>query len=230
MKYCADCKVKIDGERNHCPLCFREVKEINNEKSLDYPFAERKKDEKYQKNNSFVLKLFVFMSICVVSICLFINYYLMGLETPINTKWWSLVVLSSVVYVWVLIAHTIISRRSVFEKVLAQLLAIVFLLWTCEFISTNTKWLANYVLPSISICTVLSLLMITLIRKDKSWLLSFVFITIILTIVSIISFIYIEDKHLLNIINLAISGMTLLGYFTFGYQAIKQEFARKFHL
>ena len=229
MKYCSDCKVKIDGERNHCPLCFREVKEIDNEKTLDYPFAERKKDEKYQKNNTFVFKLFVFMSICVVSICLFVNYYLIN-EHQIFSKWWSLVVLSSVIYVWVLIGHTIISRRSVFEKILAQLLAIVFLLWTCEFISPNKTWLVNYVFPSISISTVLSLLMITFIRKDKSWLLSFVVITIILTVGSILSFIYLEDKHVLNIINLAISGITLLGYFTFGYQAIKQEFARKFHL
>ena len=46
----------------------------------------------------------------------------------------------------------------------------------------------------------------------------------------VLSFIYLEDQHVLNIINLAISGMTLLGYFTFGYQAIKQEFDRKFHL
>ena len=190
----------------------------------------RKKDEKFQKNNSFLLKLFIFISICIVSTCAFINYYLI-VEKQVDSQWWSLVVLSSVTYVWVLISHTIISRRNVFEKILAQLLAIVFLLWTCDFITTSsTNWLANYVFPSISICTVLSLLMITLIRKDKSWLLSFVVITIILTIASVLSFIYLEDQHVLNIINLAISGMTLLGYFTFGYQAIKQEFDRKFHL
>ena len=167
MKYCSNCKVKIDGERNYCPLCFREVKEIDNEKTLDYPFAERKKDEKYQKNNSFVLKLFIFMSICAISICLFINYYLLTLDPPVNSQWWSLVVLSSVTYVWVLIAHTIISRRSVFEKILAQLLAIIFLLWTCEFISSaNTNWLANYVLPSISISKSARLLYLMLSCND----------------------------------------------------------------
>ena len=230
MKYCTDCKVKIDGDQNHCPLCFREIKEINEERAKDYPFAERKKDEKFQKNNSFLLKLFVFISICIVSTCAFINYYLI-VEKQVTSQWWSLVVLSSVTYVWVLISHTIISRRNVFEKILAQLLAIIFLLWTCDFITTSsTNWLVNYVFPSISICTVISLLMITLIRKDKSWLLSFVVITIILTVASVLSFIYLEDQHVLNIINLAISGITLLGYFTFGYQAIKQEFVRKFHL
>ena len=230
MKYCADCKVKIDADKNHCPLCFREIKEVNDERASEYPFAERKKDETFQKNNSFILKLFVFISICVASICFLFNYYLVQIKEN-TTNWWCLVVVSGIVYVWVLISHTIISRRNVFEKVLAQLVAIMFLLWTCDFITTsNTNWLANYVFPSISICTVLSLLMITLIRKDKSWLLSFVFITIILTIASVISFIYLEEEHLLNIINLAISGITLLGYFTFGYQNIKQEFTRKFHL
>ena len=203
MKYCEDCKIRIDGDKNHCPLCFREIKEINDERASEYPFAERKKDETFQKNNSFILKLFVFISICVASICFLFNYYLVQIKES-TTNWWCLVVVSGIVYVWVLMSHTIISRRNVFEKVLAQLVAIMFLLWTCDFITTsNTNWLANYVFPSISICTVLSLLMITLIRKDKSWLLSFVFITIILTIASVISFIYLEEEHLLNIINLA---------------------------
>lgn len=229
MRYCANCNIKIDAEKDHCPLCFRETKEIDNKKINDYPFAERKKDEKYQKNNTFVRKLFVFMSICIVAICFLINFY--TIDNQVSSDWWALVVLSGILYVWVLISHTIISRRNVFEKVIMQLLAMVFLLWTCDFIAeSNTKWLINYVFPSISICTVIALLMITFIRKDKSWLLSFVVITIILTIASVLSFIYLEEEHILNIINLAISGMTLLGYFTFGHQAIKQEFTRKFHL
>lgn len=224
MKYCSNCKVKIDGERNHCPLCFREIKEISDEKTLEYPFAERKKNENYQRNNSFVLKLFIFMSICAISICFLVNMLL-----PNSPSWW-LVVLGGIVYVWVLIAHTIISRRNVFERILAQLVAITFLLWTCEFITEDTSWLMNYVFPSISMCTVFAMLMITFIRKDKSWLLSFVAIIIILTIVSIISLLYLEDYHLLNIINIAFSGLTLLGFFTFGYQSIRQEFLKKFHL
>ena len=178
MKYCKNCKVKIDSERDYCPLCFRESVKINDEVSTPL-FAERKTNETTVKRNLFVTKLFIFMSICAISVCLLINYFT-GFELP-----WSLSVVSGILYCWILISHTIISRRGIFEKVLFQLLGIIFILWTSEKISTGHTWLWNYVFPSVSLCAICSLLMITFIRKDKSWILSFLTITFILIVVSL---------------------------------------------
>lgn len=224
MKYCKNCKVKIDSERDYCPLCFRESEKINDEVSTPL-FAERKTNETTVKRNLFVTKLFIFMSICAISVCLLINYFT-GFELP-----WSLSVVSGILYCWILISHTIISRRGIFEKVLFQLLGIIFILWTSEKISTGHTWLWNYVFPSVSLCAICSLLMITFIRKDKSWILSFLTITFILSVVSLIIMIKVSDDFkLLNLINVVLGGLSVLGYFTFGFGAIKQEFSKNFHL
>lgn len=224
MKYCKNCKVKIDSERDYCPLCFRESVKINDEVSTPL-FAERKTNETTVKRNLFVTKLFIFMSICAISVCLLINYFT-GFELP-----WSLSVVSGILYCWILISHTIISRRGIFEKVLFQLLGIIFILWTSEKISTGHTWLWNYVFPSVSLCAICSLLMITFIRKDKSWILSFLTITFILSVVSLIIMIRVSDDFkLLNLITVVLGGLSVLGYFTFGFWAIKQEFSKNFHL
>ena len=224
MKYCKNCKVKIDGERNYCPLCFREVESIDDKTSTPL-FSERKTNETNVQRGLFVTKLFVFMSVCAISICLLVNYFT-GFKSL-----WSLSVVSGITYVWILISHTIISRRGIFEKVLFQLLGIMFILWTSELISVGHTWLPNYVFPSVSLCTICSLLMITFIRKDKSWILSFLTITFILSVVSLVIMIRQPDEFmLLNLINVVLGGLSVLGYFTFGFNAIKQEFLKNFHL
>lgn len=229
MKFCKNCKVKVDAERNYCPLCFRELAPVDESSSQEYPFAERKKNETFIKNDSFVLRLFIFLSLCAISICLLVNF----LTRP--NFLWSLVVVGGTVYVWILVCHTIMSRRGVFEKLLIQFLAITFLLWTCEHISYEKHWLFDYVFPSVAICSVLTMLLITFIRKDKSWILAFVSMTIFIVVVSILSFIYFVTKELpgatiLNIVNLAFSGLTTIGYFTFGYGTLRQESSKKFHI
>lgn len=223
MKYCKNCKVKVDADRNYCPLCFRELEVKDDQTVGEYPFVERKKNETFTKNNSFVFKFFIFLSVCAVTICLLVNF----LVNP-DFKW-SLVVVSGIFYVWILVSHTIISRRGVFEKILMQLLGIFLILWACEQISYERHWLANYVAPSISMCSILTMVLISFIRKDKTWVLAFFFIIILLTVVSVIFFRFATFK-ILGIINLVFCGLTLFGYLTFGYGVIKTEFSKKFHI
>lgn len=226
MKYCTHCKTKVDTDHTHCPLCFREIKDINEAtcEPTEKFFLERKQNETTIKNNSFVTKLFVFLSICAVTICFLINYLVD------QSLLWSALVFSCIVYIWILISHTIISRRGVFEKVLFQVLGLMLVLAISEVLSSDKNWLQSYVFPSIVMVAVLSLLMITFIRSDKSWVLSFVSITIILGIGSILNFIYFDNFKVLSYISIPLCALSALGYFTFGFNVIKQEFLRKFHL
>ena len=226
MKYCNRCKVKVDTPRTHCPLCFRELKEINEGESDTKVkmFAERTKNENFSSNTSFLLKFFIFLSICCITVCVLINS-LFNRELP-----WSMLVIACIVYIWVLIAHTILSRRFVFEKLLFQIIALLFVLGASENISQDKFWLQSYVFPCIVICVEFVVLMITFIRKDKSWLLSFVAISILMLIASIINFIYFDKFHNLSIISITICALSTLGYFIFGFKILKQEFSKKFHL
>jgi len=222
MKYCKNCKVNVDTDRDYCPLCFREIK---GDDTSDTPlFAERKTNEHINRNTHFLTRLFVFMTICTVAICVIIN-------VMTNQSFsWSLTVISGLTYVWILVAHTIISKRGIFEKVLFQLLAILFILWTSNKISVDHNWLPDYVFPSVSICAVTVLLMIIWIKTDKSWLLSFLTITILLCAASLFVYLRHDTFKLLNLINIIYSGLIILGYFIFGWEAIKQQFSKIFHL
>lgn len=225
MKYCRTCKVNVDADRSYCPLCFRELAVKNDDGSSEYPFMERKKNEHLTQSTHFLLKLFIFLSISIFAIFTLINL-LINREAP-----WYLLIGASLLYIWILVAHTILSRRGVFEKIFMQLVGIMLILWACEVLSLNKEhWLANYVFPSISMATIVTMLMCTFIRRDKTWILSFVSIILILTVASILFFVYLDDFYILSIINLAFCSLTLFGYFTFGFKIIKSEFLKKFHL
>ena len=58
-----------------------------------------------------LLVIFLFISIVSSAVCLTVN--LMTSFLP----FWSLIVIIGIVYCWVLIVHTILSRRSIFEKI-----------------------------------------------------------------------------------------------------------------
>lgn len=226
MKYCSRCKINVDGKQTHCPLCFRELSEITNgESERKTPiFIERTKNENFTSNTSFLTKFFVFTSICIVTVCALLNAML----TP--EIHWAVLVFACVVYLWVLIAHTIISRRSVFEKFLFEILALLFILVASEDVSQDKFWVQSYVFPSIAMGAELVVLMITFIRKDKSWILSFASISILLLISNVLNLIYLDKYYILSIISIIFSSLSILGYFIFGFNQIKQEFSKKFHL
>ena len=198
MKYCKNCNVKVDADRNYCPLCFREIKKCDEIQTEEPPFIERTKNEHESNKQTFLIKLFSFISLCAIAICILINLLVD------KSLLWSLVVTAGILYVWIIVGHTILSRRGVFEKIFMQLVGIMFILWACELISDNSEhWLANYVFPSVSMCTVATMLMISFIRKDKTWILAFFLITIVLTVASVLFFVYLDDFKTMGIINIA---------------------------
>lgn len=222
MKYCENCKIQVDGERDYCPLCFRE---LSGECEHSTPiFAERSLNEHSNRRNNFITKLFSFMTICAIVICLIINF----MVNP--DVFWSLTVISGLLYVWVLVAHTIISRRNIFEKVLFQLLSLIFILFTTDMLSNDHSWFPEIVFPSVSMCAASVLLMIIFIKKDKSWMLSFLVITVLLVVASLIVMFKLDEFKLVNLINVVYCSLIVLGYLIFGWTSIKQQFARIFYL
>lgn len=222
MKYCKNCKMNVDGERDYCPLCFRELSGESN--GTTPMFAERSLNEHDIRRNNFITKLFTFMTICAVSICLIINF----MVNP--AVLWSLTVASGILYVWVLVAHTIISKRSIFEKVLFQLLSLILILFTTDMLSKDHSWFPEIVFPSVSMCATSVLLMIIFIKKDKSWMFSFLIITVLLTIASLIVMLKLDNFKLVNVINIVYCALIVLGYLIFGWNSIKQQFSKIFYL
>ncbi len=228
MKHCKHCNIDVPTKVNYCPVCFNYFDEEENSKDNGDQFAlylTRSKSSKKKISNYFVFKLFFFISFCIIVVSSVVNYF------TSKEIVWSLVVALSLLYVWILVAHTIISSRNPFEKVFFQLLGIIGLLWGLNYISKGT-WLINYVLPSIMILATTVMVMMTMIAKKKRRLLiSFFCFYLIFVIVSLVFLIFIKNTFdFIYLINLLYTGLIALGTAIFANKTLKNEFARKFHV
>lgn len=225
MKYCKYCKTTIDTTNDFCPLCFNHVEETDS--NVDQLYTLRRTNDLEDRRKQFITKLFLFLSVCAIVICFFINY-LVNFDVQ-----WCLVVTFGILYVWVLVAHTVMSQQSAFKKILLQIISIIVLLYFTERVSDNHNWLLQYVYPSISFTVVFVLLMILFIGRNRSTnILGFTVIIVLLGIVSIILIVFdfVSEFTLLNRMNYLLCGLTVLGLLIFGLRSIKQELSKKLHL
>lgn len=225
MKYCKHCKVEVDSSENYCPLCYNYLEaEEEDKKGFDY-YLGRDKAKSRAVNNNFLLKLFLYLSICVSVICFAVNYF------TEKHMLWSPVVFVSILYIWILVLHTIISSRSAFEKIFFQLVGLIALLLMLERISMQA-WFLDYVLPSILIATTTVLAMISMISKHKAALITTFFVFyIIFEAVSLVFLLFVRDVYfLLYLIHAVYNGLILFGTLLFGNRIIKNEIAKKAHL
>lgn len=230
MKHCNHCNIDVETTENYCPLCYNyfDVTEDNSKteevEGFDY-YMKRSKTSHSMRSNHFVAKLFAYISICAIVGCIAINYFF-SKAVP-----WSFIVVCSVAYLWILIAHTIISDRSPFEKIFFQLIALLLLLYSTNFISKGS-WLCDYVIPSIMLAATTALVMISLISKNKAtYILPFFIFYIIFSVVSLVFLLFFKDVYqLLNLINVFYTGLIAVGTLIFGNKILKAEVAKKAHL
>lgn len=224
MKHCKYCNVNVETDKEFCPLCFNKLSTDNNLPESFYQL--RKTNPKAIKTNTFIYKLFLFLSICAVGICTLINL----LVTP--EKLWCLVVTFGVLYVWVLVAHTILSKRSVYKKVLLQILSLLILLFFIYKLDSTGNWLICYVYPSLSLALFGVMLMFLFIKKNRSeYLIGFSALSIGLGVVSLLMILFSYDTFfIINLINVIASALMIIGILVFGGSAIKYELTKKWHL
>ena len=227
MKHCNLSNIDIDSDRKYCPLCFNEVdKTENKERSKTPEYLPRAKNEKIEKHSYFLTRIFLFLSIAIIGICIFINVLVKG-------KPWCLIVGLSILYIWVLTMHTILSKRSAFEKILFQLCNIIAILVASNHLAGGGEWLINYVVPSIALATTSILVLVSLIgkRHRSQFLLSFFIIYILFLVLSIVLVAAKFDTFkILNEINIMYTSLAILGTVLFGFRIIKNEGGKKLHI
>lgn len=222
MKQCKYCKIEVDTTNDFCPLCFNHLDDVSDKS--DGLYTLRQKNETTNITRNFLIKLFVFLSICVIATCVIVNEFTHP-ETP-----WFWVVAFSVIYIWVLICHTILSKQPAFLKVLLQIISLMLLLYSAEKISIET-WVLPYVYPSMSLAILFVLVMILFVSSKRSdYLLGFSVIVLLLTIVSLLITLLTDYYKLLNFINIVLCILAFIGFYIFGWQAIKEDIRKKWHL
>ena len=222
MKHCKYCNVNVDTNENYCPLCYNSLEGSGKTKEF---YLKRTEDDKTQKTNYFLSKLFFLITLTASTTSIFINVVTYkGIP-------WSSVVISSFIYIWILIMHTILSKRSIFEKIVFQVLGAILVVGTVNYIAKG-HWLCDYVIPSIALAVTVTLLFISLCVKNKYKVISPFFVTYILLFITTLVLILTgaDTFKFLGEINMIACGIGIVGTLLFGFKTLKLDFSKKFHL
>ncbi len=225
MKHCEMCNVDVDSAYEFCPLCHNAMDDVS-EKTTPEEFPKYKKpEEKSRKLKNLAVKISLILSVAIIATCMFIN-------VQTETIPWSVTVSLVIVYLWVLVAHTIMSHNSAFDKVFFELSAICAFLVSIDLVFSTTRWFTHYVYPALSIASTIVLsIMLLCRRKKKEWVFSFFCIFFLVSVVSAIFLIFeIDTFRVLNIINIIFQLVMMFAYFVLNAKTILTELAKKLHI
>lgn len=234
MKRCNECQIDVETSRVTCPLCQAVL--VNSENQLDV-VQDYKNYEEVQPRSHFVRKLFIFLSIIAIGTCTLVNI-LTYRNAP---SLWSLVVVASIAYLWVLIKNTIMSRRNMAFRLLLQAVMLGILMYFIQLLTPQTQWMIPYVLPFIMISTGFAITFIIFIKtmRYKDYMLYLIivaligFIPLILSLVNSTKWLFMVNDQIIRWPSIACAGyavVTIIGMFLFGDRATKDEFKKRFHV
>jgi len=232
MKHCVKCNVDVDTKRMTCPLCRDVLVEVNNELFHEEPYVGfALKKEKFHMAR----KIFLFLSFMACTICAVVNFL------TYKGTFWSLVVVVGILYLWVLVKGTIISRRNIALKLVLQSLAIGLILLSVQLLTPSVHWLIPYALPFVMIGTIFSVTLLIFIKtmRYKDYMLYLASVALVGIMPLILSFIKVakpffilNEKLVLwpSIASAIYAFFTIIGMFVFGDRATKDEFKKRFHI
>lgn len=226
MKTCTKCNASVKTSKKQCPLCFNELEKAANSAVEHGIYPPAKPSLSTSSKNFFLSRLFLFITISVFSVCFFINFM-------VNFNvFWSLLVLVSMLYIWILVRHTIISKRSVFEKILFQFVGILSVIMATNYVAGGEDWFWNFVVPSASLATTTVLVFVLFVNSKRGdFVLSFFLMSLLLIILSVVLLTTGADTfRLLNLINLLYTSLFALGILIFGFRNLKRGFHKNLHI
>lgn len=225
MKYCEVCKISVNTNKKQCPLCYDEL-EGEFKPELSQLYTTHRHCDNYVRKNYFLYALFMFLTVSVLSICAFINLF----AAP--GDWWVLVVASAIIYVWILVRHTVISRRNIFEKAVFQLAGILGIVMAANYVSGGGNWVWPYVMPAAFITTTTVILIFSAVNKKRNdYLLSMLVMLLHTIAISIILIATgVDDYKILNSINILYNTLFIIGILFFGFKTLKGNISKKLHM
>ncbi|OPX44933.1 hypothetical protein CLHUN_11650 [Ruminiclostridium hungatei] len=224
MNKCNQCGIYIYGNDNKCPLCNKSVGELKdtyeNEWYPAYNISEA------STGKGMVKKVYLFIAITVISVCLLVNV-LAGLENL-----WFLYVACPIMYLLLLINHTILSKVHTGMKIILQISSISVLLFTIDILSGFYRWSVNIVIPYLFIAGTLIITVIIL-RKKMLWkeYAGYIIAMIFLGFLPMLLYLTgVADTLWAAAISALYSFLTVIGMLIFANKRFKNEVTRRFHL
>ncbi len=157
MKKCSNCGVSVYSTNTKCPLCQRYLS--NSDTTIEKPWYPYYSSTETRQPNRLLSRLIAFICIAVMSICAFTNFFV-ATDTA-----WSLYVITCVLYGWLLIRHTFLSKVHLGQKIIIQVLGLTGMLLTLNMLEGGNRWSVNYVFPFLIIGATFLITVIVVIKK-----------------------------------------------------------------
>lgn len=224
MKRCTKCNVNIHTDRKTCPLCNEVLTKINdlNEEPV-YP--------KYNYNDprkSIFYRLLVFLSWSVIIVSVLTN--IATLKN--NNRPWSVYCVAGVIYLWILIRSTILSKNNIAMKLVVQNITSSLLVYLIDYLSGSVGWSLNYVIPALSVAATFSIVIILMIKYIKySDYILYLVSSICLGFVPLgLYFFKLSTILWPSLASAAFSFVVILGMIVFADRETKSELKKRFHI
>ncbi len=220
MSKCHHCQIEILDHTDTCPLC-QGVLEIGGETNQFYPDIQGRRKKLF-----FFRRIFLFLSIMGIVLCLFIDYHVPG---PLD---WSLIASGGILlalFVTMVLTDPRLGYRSRIFYTICSGFAYVFFI---DYITGFDGWSLDFVLPGV-LFFVNFVLIFLMIYNHRSWQ-SYMIYQIGIVLVGIIPMLLIRHnlvRHpLISELAFGSSIFLFIGTLIMGGQAARQELMRRFYI
>lgn len=222
MKYCDSCKVHLHPAYERCPLCHKPMGEAQGE--LPYPKAVSRPLPKSRL--TIRVKILIALTILGMGVCVLVNTVVW------RGVFWSMLVIAPALYVWLLIAGTLLSPWKYGAKVLLNLAGVSALMIAIERITPEKTWAQNYIIPFLIITAIILEIYYTYDNR-KRWRESMVYV-IAAVIIGFVPLILLGTGVFTvwwpTAVCAFMAGFTLVGCILFAVKQLKNELTKRFHL
>ncbi len=223
MKKCSNCGVSVYSTNKKCPLCQRPLsKEDTTAEKTWYPLYSV---AEARQPNRFVSRLTAFIAIVIISICAFTNFF----ATP--DTWWCLNVITCVLYGWLLIRHTFLSKVHLGQKIIVQVLGLTGMLLILNMLEGGSRWSVNYIFPFLIIGATFLITLIVVVKK-MLWkeFVGFIIALILLGFLPLLLYVIGVSQILWAAATSELYAfLTFSGMIIFSDKGFKNEMLRRFH-
>lgn len=220
MKYCCHCHINIENPRDYCPLCQNLLSKGDGTEKETFPIIPTVMQE-----HVFLLRLLGLLSILAIIVTTFINFI------HHQHGWWSIIVISSVAYFW-LVVFSFVRTRNRLASIPKSVVVIALLLFLVDYAYGFYRWSINYAIPALLFAAIASVLIISIMRGLR--FADFLIYLILTGVFALLPFIFIiTNLTTVKWPSLAcmFSGIAaFLSVIVFADQEVRSELKRRFHL
>ncbi len=155
MRYCSNCRVKIENDIEKCPLCDMDTVKLDDSFSEGYPYI------KSHFTRGLLLKLITFVAAFFLGVSLIVDH-LVPTGSP-----WVFITAAAIIYAWISAINVLRYTPNPASIILCQLFSVGGLVFLIDLLCGFYRWSVNYVIPFLIMGAALAISLMIIIKPMK---------------------------------------------------------------